>query len=103
PKSNVGRYLSVYRRHYFNVPDPQLISQVRLALIVDDGAIVWLNGVELGRINVAPGDAPFNATAIESGEGRRLNVLTNAASLLVAGENVLAVHLFNVDSDSSDI
>ena len=73
PKSNVGGYLSVYLRHSFNVPDPQLISQVMLTLIVDDGAIVWLNGVELGRINVPPGDLPFNTTAIESGEGRRLN------------------------------
>src|SRR5947207_3034845 len=103
PASNRGGYLSVYLRHSFNVADPQLISQLRLALIVDDGAIVWLNGVELGRINVTPGDLAFNATAIESGEGRRLNVLTNAASLLVAGENILAVHLFNCDSDSSDI
>src|SRR3954467_5308629 len=103
PTSNRGGYLSVYLRHSFNVPDPQLFSQLRLALIVDDGAIVWLNGVELGRINVTPGDLPFNAMAIESGEGRRLNVLTNAASLLVPGENILAVHLFNVDVDSSDI
>src|SRR5436190_9793307 len=103
PTSNRGGYLSVYLRHSFNVPDPQLISQLKLALIVDDGAIVWLNGVELGRINVTPGDLPFNATAIEAGEGRRLDVLTNATGLLVAGENILAVHLFNVDSDSSDI
>jgi hypothetical protein len=103
PRSNVGGYLSVYLRHSLNVPDPALISQLRLALIVDDGAIVWINGVELGRINVTPGDLAFNATAIESGEGRRLDVMTNATSLLVAGENILAVHLFNSDSDSSDI
>lgn len=103
PRSDVGGYVTVYLRHSFNVPDPALFSQLRLALIVDDGAIVWLNGVELGRINLTPGDLPFNATAIESGEGRRLNVLTNATSLLVAGENILAVHLLNSDSDSSDI
>ncbi len=103
PRSDVGRYLSVYLRHSFNVADPALISQVRLALIVDDGAIVWINGVELGRINVAPGDAAFNTTAIEAREGQRLDVMTNARSLLVAGENILAVHLFNSDSDSSDI
>jgi hypothetical protein len=103
PTSNRGGYLSVYLRHSFNVPDPQLFSQLRLALTVDDGAIVWINGVELGRINVTPGDLAFNATAIEAGEGRRLDVLTNAAGLLVAGENILAVHLFNADIDSSDI
>ncbi|HXJ73437.1 MAG TPA: CotH kinase family protein, partial [Candidatus Dormibacteraeota bacterium] len=103
PTSKLGGYLSVYLRHSFNVPDPELISQLSLALIVDDGAIVWINGVELGRINVVPGDAAFNATAIEAGEGRRLDVMTNATSLLVAGENILAVHLFNSDSDSSDI
>ena len=103
PTSKLGGYLSVYLRHSFNVPDPELISQLSLALIVDDGAIVWINGVELGRINVVPGDAAFNAAAIEAGEGRRLDVMTNATSLLVAGENILAVHLFNSDSDSSDI
>src|SRR5262249_22930743 len=103
PTSSRGGYLGVYLRHSFNVPDPQLISQLRLVLIVDDGAIVWLNGVELGRINVTPGDLAFNATAIEAGEGRQLDVITNALGLLVAGENTLAVHLFNVDIDSSDI
>src|SRR4051812_22493619 len=103
PTSNRGGYLSVYLRHSFGVQNPQLFAQLRLALVVDDGAIVWLNGVELGRINVTPGDAAFNATAIESGEGRRLDVLTNATGLLVPGENILAVHLFNCDSDSSDI
>jgi hypothetical protein len=103
PTSDLGGYVSVYLRHSFNVPDPKLISQLSLALIVDDGAIVWINGVELGRINVVPGDAAFNATAIEAQEGQLLNVVTNATSLLVAGENILAVHLFNADSDSSDI
>lgn len=103
PRSDVGGYVSVYLRHSFNVPDPALISQLRLALIVDDGAIVWLNGFELGRINVVPGDAAFNATAIEAREGQLLDVMTNATSFLVAGENILAVHLFNSDSDSSDI
>src|SRR4030095_6919144 len=60
PRSDTAGYLSVYLRHSFNVPDPELISQLRLALIVDDGAIVWLNGVELGRLNVVPRDAAFN-------------------------------------------
>jgi len=103
PTSKRGGYLTVYLRHSFDVPDPQQFSQLMLSLIVDEGAIVWINGVELGRINVLPGDAAFNATAIESGEGRRLSVLTNAAGLLVPGENILAVHMFNCDSDSSDI
>jgi hypothetical protein len=103
PRSDRGGYVSVYLRHSFNVPDPEVISQLNLALIVDDGAIVWINGVELGRINVVPGDAAFNATAIEAHEGQRLNVITNATGLLVAGENILAVHLFNADSDSTDI
>jgi hypothetical protein len=103
PRSDVGGYVSVYLRHSFNVPDAQLFSQLRLALIVDDGATVWLNGVELGRINVTPGDLAFNATAIEAREGQVLDVLTNATGLLVVGENILAVHLFNSDIDSSDI
>ena len=80
PPSDLGGYLSVYLRHSFNVPDPELISQLSLALVVDDGAIVWINGVELGRINVAPGDAAFNATSIEAHEGQQLDVRTNATS-----------------------
>ena len=43
PTSNRGGYLSVYLRHSFNVPDPQLFSQLSLALIVDD---------EIGRAHV---------------------------------------------------
>ncbi len=103
PSSKLGGYVSVYLRHSFSLPDPQLIAQLSLALTVDDGAIVWLNGVELGRINVVPGDAAFNTTAIEGQEGQLLQVLTNATGLLLAGENILAVHLFNSDGESSDI
>ncbi len=103
PRSDIGGYVSVYLRHSFNVPDPAVISQLRLALVVDDGAIAWLNGVELGRINVVPGDAAFDATAIEAREGQRLDAMTNATGLLKPGENILAVHLFNSDSNSSDL
>jgi hypothetical protein len=103
PRSDAAGYVSVYLRHSFNVPDPALISQLNLSVIVDDGAIVWINGVELGRVNVLPGDAAFDATAIEKHEGQRLDVTTNATSLLVAGENILAGHLFNADSESTDL
>ena len=45
-------YSSVYLRHQFTVPTGAVPSLLHLRLYVDDGAIVWLNGKEIGRLSL---------------------------------------------------
>ncbi|HXI51258.1 MAG TPA: lamin tail domain-containing protein, partial [Candidatus Saccharimonadales bacterium] len=100
-----GRYTSIFLRHSFvidrGVPLPaQLLLRVR----VDDGCVAWINGQEVHRWHVRPGELPFDAVA-ENHEATDFEeaILPNAPSLLRTGTNLLALQVFNASRDSSDL
>ena len=103
-------YLSVYTRREFSVADPSSIVGLELTVDWDDGFVAYLNGQEVARRN-APGAAgsfvPFDAVATANHEasagGGATETIPLAASLLVAGTNVLAVQAHNVTLVSSDL
>jgi hypothetical protein len=100
-----GRYTCVFLRKTFelnqNPENEPLVARVR----VDDGCIVWLNGVEILRLNLPSGDLPFHATASDHEAGPEFEVypLPDAHRHLRKGKNVVAVQVFNVSKDSSDL
>ena len=94
-------WTSSYFRKTFVIADPSRVTDLVLTLYVDDGAVVWLNGTEVGRINVPEGELAYNAAALVAAETRTLTT-ANLAHLVVAGTNVVAVHSFNGSAPSSD-
>lgn len=103
PNSGEGNFMSIYFRKTFTVANPAAITELVLSALVDDGAIAWLNGREAGRSNVADtGELGYLDHANEAAETRTLTT-TNLASLLVAGTNVVALHVFNANQSSSDL
>jgi hypothetical protein len=80
-------------------------------LNLDDGAVVWINGTEIGRDTFDEFADPvlFNMFAsTEAGAATEPHLATMTISsglgtLLVAGNNVVAVQLFNRTADSSDL
>lgn len=98
--------MSIYFRRTFVVDDLSPILSAFVQVEADDGLIVWVNGVEVGRANVAaaPAELGFGgpATAATTPE---INTVSSASilGLLVEGTNVLAVHAFNVNNTSSDL
>ncbi len=98
-------HLTDYFRRVFTVEDPTAISgELTVRYQRDDGLIIWLNGVELLRDNMPPGNpdhlTPAAGNASGEGEWYSVNVPANA---LVAGENILAVELHQASETSSDI
>lgn len=92
-------------RTTFQAPDPTTIQSLRLLARYDDGFIVYLNGVEIHRVN-APAPPAWNSSALSDREDDRSEdyeefVLSNATQQLVAGTNLLAVHAFNETRNSS--
>jgi len=82
-------------RTTFSIDDPSVVTQLRLTAGRDDGLVVWLNGTEVARDNVPAGAWASNLPASSSIE---LDPLASIAvdldaSLLVAGENTLAIAL----------
>jgi len=87
-----------FRTHFTLTNDPATVS-LMVSNLIDDGAIVYLNGSEVYRINMPSG--PVDATTLASGgavEG--VFVLTNLPQYAaVMGDNVLAVEVHQVNTD----
>ena len=101
----LNNYTCVFLRKTFVVSNAAASGSVPVEVAGDDGFIVWLNGVEVGRTNMPSGFVPFSGRAVDSiPEPARLHtfVLANGSAWLREGSNVLAVQGFNWDPASGD-
>ncbi|MFZ1678756.1 MAG: CotH kinase family protein, partial [Saprospiraceae bacterium] len=99
---------SYYFRSGFNVADPTAFAGLLARLKADDGAVVYLNGSEVWRLNMSasPTVISFSTLALStvSGTGENAwNEISLPSSLLVSGQNEVAVEIHQVDGVSSDI
>lgn len=93
---------TVYFRTHFTVADPLAVESLGLRIKYDDGAVVYLNGVEAFRVNMPEGPVTFSTLASTVAEN---NVVEAAipTSLLNSGDNVIAVEVHQVAVASSDL
>lgn len=99
-------YTTLYFRKTFNVPDPSSLGSATLRIYIDDGYIAYLNGVEIGRHNAGTPGQSFSNTGratgvVNNGDWTEI-VISNPATTLQAGVNLLAVMGLNANSSSSD-
>ena len=101
-----NKHITTWFRREFQVDDPAVFDSLELELLRDDGAIVYLNGVEVYRANIASGAvSPDDLAAITvsgSNEDGYFDALLDASDL-VAGTNLIAVELHQGAADSSDL
>jgi hypothetical protein len=98
---------SVYQRVEFNVADPTELSSLQLEMRYNDGFVAYLNGTRVAAVNApALPNWQTNASA-DRADGDSLSWqtfnLTPFIDDLVAGENVLAIHVLNVNDASLDL
>ena len=103
-----NNYLSVFLRKTFVVSNRSEISALRLTALVDDGFVAWLNGVEVLRVGVPgePGSAVGIGTlASNAAEPVSMTsyLLSFPPEILIEGNNLLAVHVFQSSLGSSDV
>jgi len=96
-----GAYASVFCRTVFEVACPERIDALLVSTVLDDGAVVWLNGSEVARINMPAG--PVTATTLAAGPRAGRATLELPAALLRRGRNVLAASVHNASLDSADL
>src|SRR5690606_28617527 len=104
PDAN-NKYPTTYFRQQFNVDRAADIASLTLELLRDDGAAVYLNGVEIARDNLAPG-AAYNAFAngsIPNADEVRFFPFTVDPARLVDGVNTIAVEVHQATANSSDL
>ncbi len=95
-----------YFRKHFNLDADPAASTITLQMntIIDDGAVFYLNGVEVYRLGIADGPIDHNTrtdravnNAVYEGP------FTVSSAPMVQGDNVLAVEVHQKNSTSSDI
>ena len=94
-----------YFRTHFNSPvSPGANVGLLLNDVVEDGAIYFLNGAELSRTRLTAGTLTFTTLANGAAEPQLITgpVYLTAPSLL-AGDNVLAVAVYQSSATSSDM
>ncbi len=94
--------ITAYFRQRFTVADAAIFSDLDLNLIYDDGAVVYLNGSEIWRVNMPAGPIDYG-TFSSSGSSDNATATTYVGNQLVDGENVLAVEVHQRSAGSSDI
>ncbi|WP_181197372.1 CotH kinase family protein [Enhygromyxa salina] len=104
---NAGnKHTTTWFRHSFEVANVAVLDPVYLQLRADDGAVVYLNGVEIARFNLSDGQISSNSLAqsalsgLDEVEFRKFPVDNQ---LLVNGTNVVAVEVHQGNPASSDL
>lgn len=103
------QYSCIFLRRTFVVSNVMELAALRFGAKVDDGFVVWINGLEMQRVNVpgAPG-SPLTISTLASGAASEPVPFLfydwyDPPSFLVEGTNVIAVQVFNSTLDSSDL
>lgn len=100
---------SLFLRKTFNLPNTVIVSNLMLDIDYDDAFVAYLNGVEIGRSeNLPAGKTGINtefsvdheALLYQGGQPERVMIYPG---LLIRGTNILAVHILNTSSTSSDL
>lgn len=103
---------SIYIRKKFVIDDTVNINDVLLHIDYDDAFVAYLNGVEIARSNIGTPDIPpannefassGREATIYSGGSPEKFIVDNWDSILVSGENVLAIQVHNISTNSSDM
>jgi hypothetical protein len=101
-----NRYITTWFRHTFTVTDPAVFDALKVELQRDDGAVVYLNGVELLRENL-PSQAIVPSTAATVGvtgaDELAWHSLIVPSYALQAGLNAVAVEVHQAAPNSSDL
>jgi tartrate-resistant acid phosphatase type 5 len=100
------KYWTTWFRTSFDVTDPAAFSELRVRLMRDDGAVVYLNGMEILRSSMPTGTITSSTPAtadVNSGSESVWQPAWLPASGLVADENVLAIELHQSNPGSPDL
>lgn len=101
-----NKHITTYFQRDFTISNPLQFSHLELNLLRDDGAVVYINGVEVWRSNMPSGTISFSTEAASTiawpneDDWQSTNI---SASYLQNGINVVAVEIHQDSPSSSDL
>lgn len=102
PDAN-NKFITTYFRKAFSVADTVGLDQLNGTMLVDDGAVVYLNGIEVFRTNMPGGIISSNTLALGATIENYFIPFTIPKGIIKPGNNVLAVEVHQVSGSSSDV
>ena len=101
-----NKNISAYFRHHFELTETSNITELEFEILIDDGAVVYMNGSEIARFNMPDGAVNENTEAIDvigsNDETTYQQVRINPDNLLT-GENIIAISIHQSSPTSSDL
>jgi len=97
------RITNYYFRTKFFLPADAAGVTLTASNVLDDGSVIYLNGVEAQRMNMPTGAVFATTFSASSWEANLIRVTNISAASLVPGENVLAVSVHQQNATSSDV
>ena len=104
--SGSNKHITTYFRRRFHLDSPSDYSDLKASLLLDDGAVLYLNGTEVLRDNLPTGTIEFSTranSAVGGSDETTFFEWTLDETQLVAGENVLTVEVHQNSPSSSDL
>jgi hypothetical protein len=102
PPGGGPQIITYYFRSHFNVASNLTGWTVNARIFADDGAVLYLNGNEVGRVRINANPVLFSSFAQSATEPAMDNIAFPASALTV-GDNVMAVEVHQTTTNSSDI
>lgn len=102
----VTPYPAAYFRRFITVTGAADFDELTFRVLRDDGAVVYVNGVEALRTNMPSGTitpTTFASTTVSGAAEDTFHTFAVPATALKEGSNVLAVEVHQANSTSSDM
>lgn len=98
-----NKFVTTYFRKSFTIADTVGLTQLIGSILVDDGAVIYLNGVEMIRTNMPGGTIAYSTLALDGTIEGVYTAFNIPKGLIKPGGNVLAVEVHQNNAASSDL
>lgn len=95
-----NKWPTYYFRKVINIADPTIYTNFSFNIDRDDGFVVYINGVEVSRNNIAAGAVSYGTAASSAVEDAVIN-FTVSPSAFVSGNNTIAVEMHQASVSGS--
>ncbi|MHC5091871.1 MAG: lamin tail domain-containing protein, partial [Planctomycetota bacterium] len=99
----LGPVTFYFRTHFTLTEDPASFTALEMTTVLDDAAIVYINGQEATRIGMPAGAVNYLTLASRTIYEASIEYFTIPTDALVQGDNVIAVEVHQIKASSSDI
>lgn len=105
-QTSTTKFITYYFRRTFTIADAGQVLSLMMNLERDDGAVIYINGVEVARSNMLAGPVDYltqSEAIVSNADETTYFPIPLPTSALVSGTNVIAVSIHQRDNTSSDL